>query len=95
MVGANQLRSRRTKMERLVGKKVLAKFVFSTGEEIPLKDEIQKNEEQSKQGYFLKKYGIQLPLKYTRFNGYEASLRVNVPEGSSIEQQLKDSGVLK
>ncbi len=83
-------------MDMLVGKQIVADFVLSPGEEpIPVRDGLEKRSGNSVDGYFLSSYGIQLPLKYSKPDGYDRRIVVTVPKGSSIENQLKEKGFLR
>jgi hypothetical protein len=96
MVSNNKIGRRKSKMEILAGKQVVANFILSTEKElISLRDSVERREGSSGQGYFLSVYGVQLPLKYSKVKGYEHLVTVTVPKGSRIEDQLKEKGFLK
>jgi len=82
-------------MERLLGKQIVAEFIFIDGESVHLRDSLQKINGSSGNGYFLTEYGIQLSLKYSKPRGYDQWISVTVPEGSDIEKKLKNLGIIK
>ncbi len=88
-IGGNQRVNRQSKLIRLIGAKVLATFILPGNEKVIISDDVEKRGSPI-QGYFLKNFDIQLSLKYIKFEGYEAKLTINVPEGSYIKKQLEN-----
>lgn len=91
-IGGRQRKERKSKLDRLVERNTptLIELVIGKESSRHLISRIGINN-----GYILKDYhNLNIPIKDIKFDGQYSSFRVVVSEGSYVERQLRDKGVL-
>ena len=80
---------KKSKIERMVGRKAFVSFIFGAGELFKIED-VGENRGESHPRYFLHNQRLAIPLSHTTFNNDGRYMSVNVPMGSSLAYQLND-----